>query len=283
MNTILDDIPHLSSSDRSAFHLFASLIPRLVPVEPFLELCKGYETDMAFVPSDSGSTRSPLAEKLRDSTFDIEKHLPIRTTDDLLRYADDVAGSIASAICYLSWSILTSPANPAHALRPVDALTWSKLVHYSVNSPIKTNPKISMGLRTVRSAREMGRALQLVNISRDIAKDAVIARLYVPLSLFTSSKALLSTLLASPRNPPSYAPHTSSLLDIADRLRIASVPAIGNLPRTARGGTRAMAASYFEIAEAIRRNGGEVDVKGIKVEKWRRGLAAAKAFWLGVA
>ena len=283
MNTILDDIPHLSSSDRSAFHLFASLIPRLVPVEPFLELCKGYETDMAFVPSDSGSTRSPLAEKLRDSTFDIEKHLPIRTTDDLLRYADDVAGSIASAICYLSWSILTSPANPAHALRPVDALTWSKLVHYSVNSPIKTNPKISMGLRTVRSAREMGRALQLVNISRDIAKDAVIARLYVPLSLFASSKALLATLLASPRNPPSYAPHTSSLLDIADRLRIASVPAIGNLPRTARGGTRAMAASYFEIAEAIRRNGGEVDVKGIKVEKWRRGLAAAKAFWLGVA
>ena len=283
MNTILDDIPHLSSSDRSAFHLFASLIPRLVPVEPFLELCKGYETDMAFVPSDSGSTRSPLAEKLRDPTFDIEKHLPIRTTDDLLRYADDVAGSIASAICYLSWSILTSPVNPAHALRPVDALTWSKLVHYSVNSPIKTNPKISMGLRTVRSAREMGRALQLVNISRDIAKDAVIARLYVPLSLFASSKALLATLLASPRNPPSYAPHTSSLLDIADRLRIASVPAIGNLPRTARGGTRAMAASYFEIAEAIRRKGGEVDVKGIKVEKWRRGLAAAKAFWLGVA
>ena len=140
-----------------------------------------------------------------------------------------------------------------------------------------------MGLRTVRSAREMGRALQLVNISRDIAKDAVIARLYVPLSLFTSSKALLSTLLASPRDPPSYAPHTSSLLDIADRLRIASVPAIGNLPRTARGGTRAMAASYFEIAEAIRRNKGQVDEQGIKVDKWRRGLAAAKAFWLGIA
>ena len=76
MNTILDDIPHLSSSDRSAFHLFASLIPRLVPVEPFLELCKGYETDMAFVPSDSGSTRSPLAEKLRDPTLTLKSIFP---------------------------------------------------------------------------------------------------------------------------------------------------------------------------------------------------------------
>jgi len=177
IDTILNDIPHLSSSDRSAFHLFASLIPRLVPIEPFLELCKGYETDMAFLPSTPGSTRSPLKEKMRDPAFDIEKHLPIRTTDDLLRYADDVAGSIASAICYLSWSILTSPINSDHTLRPVDALTWSRLVHYSVNSPIKTNAKISMGLRTVRNAREMGRALQLVNISRDIAQDAIIARL----------------------------------------------------------------------------------------------------------
>jgi 15-cis-phytoene synthase/lycopene beta-cyclase len=58
---------------------------------------------------------------------------------------------------------------------------------------------------------------------------------------------------------------------------------MADLPRTARGGTRAMVASYFEIAEEIRRRGGAIDERGVKVDKWRRLIAAGRAMWLGRA
>jgi phytoene/squalene synthetase len=70
---------------------------------------------------------------------------------------------------------------------------------------------------------------------------------------------------------------------MADTMRKSSVGATADLPPPARGGVRAMAASYFEIAVAIRRNHGEVDARGIKVNKGRRLVSAAKAFWLGLA
>jgi 15-cis-phytoene synthase/lycopene beta-cyclase len=80
-----------------------------------------------------------------------------------------------------------------------------------------------------------------------------------------------------------YAPYTLPLLEMADQMRSNSQHAMADLPRTARGGTRAMVASYFEIAEAIRRRGGAIDERGVRVDKWRRLLAAGTAMWFGMA
>lgn len=267
--SILDQIPNLTPSVRSAFHLFSTLIPRLAPKEPFLELCNGYATDMRFVHS---SDAAATARKIQDAKFDISTCLPIKTTGDLLMYADDVAGSIASAICYVAWSILSESPDPECAIRPVDNLAWT-------TNPSRTNRDITKHAWIVDKSREMGRALQLVNIARDVAKDATIGRVYVPVSSFPNGGALLDILLPSTAHPPDYAAYNIPLLDIADDLRKASATAMDELPRTARGGTRAMAASYFEIAEEVRRRGGKVDDRGVKVEKWRRGWAAARAMW----
>jgi 15-cis-phytoene synthase/lycopene beta-cyclase len=313
-----------------------------VPISPFRELCDGYETDLQFVASPSPSpstakssdpkgnanananaevdvdveviTASPLAELVQDPDFALEEHLPIKTTSDLLDYADDVAGSIASAICYLSWSILTpSPTTPC---RPVDSLSWTTHVHAGAGAGTGTGttvpepesesgltPSVLRRIQITSHAREMGRALQLVNIARDIAKDALIGRVYVPLSSFPSAKHLLAVILpSSPSSPSSpapandtanestkvnldldYARYTLPLLDMADDMRSKSQHAMAGLPRTARGGTRAMVASYFEIAEEIRRRGGAIDERGVKVDKWRRLIAAGRAMWLGTA
>ncbi|WVF71972.1 hypothetical protein IAT40_006782 [Kwoniella sp. CBS 6097] len=319
LDRILDDIPHLVLSDRSAFHLFASIIPRLVPIYPFQELCDGYETDLQFpsdyVPFDqatsatsdtSASPSSPrasaaLREGERPQPFDLTEFLPIRTTEDLLKYADDVAGSIASAICYLAWSVLDNKSNDRHdcihdqaikrsIARPVEGYTFAKSLHDktgSIRAP-DLGSELDAGLRSrlavIRSAREMGRALQLVNISRDVAKDALISRVYVPLSLFPSAAALLSILYPTqpPSNRvPSYAPYTLRLLDLADQMRLNSAGAIEHLPRTARAGIRAMVASYFEIAVAVRTQHGEVDENGVRVSKKRRIRKAMGAIWLG--
>jgi 15-cis-phytoene synthase/lycopene beta-cyclase len=332
---ILCSIPDLSEEDRSAFHLFAALIPRLVPIHPFRELCDGYETDLRFVPSPSPAPppstarsrdtngnpevdvnvnltvgvlpTSPLVDLVQDPDFQLEEHLPIKTTRDLLDYADNVAGSIASAICYLSWSILTPSPTPS---RPVDSLSWTTHTHTHVHvggtdtgmtvpeSESDPTPLVLRRMRIASHAREMGRALQLVNIARDIAKDARIGRVYVPLSSFSSAKDLLAVILPSSRSNPGpthgsarestrvdldYAPYTLPLLEMADQMRSNSQHAMADLPRTARGGTRAMVASYFEIAEAIRRRGGAIDERGVRVDKWRRLLAAGTAMWFGMA
>ena len=322
---MLDTIPNLDISARSSFRLFAALIPRLVPIDPFLELCDGYETDTQFAipqtqsphspvlpnaaanhttrtrsrrvarphtppPSLAGPSTpppSPLKEKVLHPETDLQRYLPIKTTQNLMEYADDVAGSIASAICYLSWSILDTPTDPANKLEPVlSHLKWSHNLHRldpDADSKAITplDAKTSRRKWVVERSREMGRALQLVNISRDIAKDALIGRLYIQLSAFPSAAALADILFPSSSNPPSYAPYTLPTLDMADRMREESEGAIEYLPRTAKGGTRAMAASYFEIGAAIRAQGGEVDEKGVRVSKVARAFAAAKAMWIG--
>ncbi|ORX33738.1 Squalene/phytoene synthase-domain-containing protein [Kockovaella imperatae] len=299
---ILDTLPNLTQANRSAFRLFSAIIPRLVPIDPFLELCDGYETDTRFVPVTdlgpgpsvsageaqvvaSSTAPSPLKAKLASQDVaHLERYLPIKTTKDLLGYADDVAGSIAAAICYLSWSILDTPANPAHSLTPISAhLAWSDRIHRPLmRAKTGNSPEHDERVWVVEKSREMGRALQLVNIARDIAKDAVIGRVYVPLSSFASASDLLDVLFPRRTGPsPKYAAYSMPLLHMADQLRASSEGAINKLPRTARGGTRAMAASYFEIGTAIRAQDGHVDERGVKVSKWKRAGQAARAMWLG--
>ena len=211
---------------------------------------------------------SSLQARLQHPRFNLEDFLPIKTTDDLLQYADDVAGSIASTICYLSWSILDSTGS----VQPVKDLAWSASIRSTSSRPPER-------LEIVQRAREMGCALQLVNVARDVAKDANIGRLYIPLAAFPSGSHLLDILLPPSSPRPSYSRYTLPLLDIADKLRRSSAPAMNELPRTARGGARAMAASYFEIAEEVRRRAGEVTVTGVKVKRRRRAWAAVKAMW----
>ncbi|KAL7424199.1 hypothetical protein Q5752_001785 [Cryptotrichosporon argae] len=270
LDAILETIPSLTDADRSAFHLFAALVPRLVPVEPFLELCDGYETDIAFYASAEPSAITRQTQ----ITLDPET-LPIKTSKDLLTYADNVAGSVASAICYLSWAVLAGRRVPALSGTAAGAQAAPGLT--------------AKEARTVAAAREMGRALQLVNIARDVVKDARIGRVYVPLSTVTPAQ-LLSLLDQAGRDPDADADAaapavvdlpalTLPLLDQAEVMRLASEGEIAHLPRTARGGARAMAASYFEIAAAVRRDGGVVDARGVRVSKATRAWAAARAMW----
>ncbi|RXK36228.1 hypothetical protein M231_06498 [Tremella mesenterica] len=344
---IMNKIPHLTDEGKSAFRLFSTMVPRLMPIHPFLELCKGYETDLLFlspprttITSSSPSTKSStnpavnfqtmLRAKLEDPNFSLEKYLPIKNISDLMQYADHVAGgSIAAAVCYLSWSVLTSPmdSNEGSEIdhsRPVDNFKWSEgsppraklnLIsdeYESTNdkrsvSEVKPNVKgdkrskvlvkevrdtsipegcekkdeqVEERKKILQAAREMGRALQLVNISRDVVKDALIGRIYVPLTYFTSKQSIVDLLLPSSKIQ-SYATYSLPLLDIAEKLRVGSEDAIGKMPRGARGGLRAMIASYFKISQGVRDKNGEVDERGVKVNQLSRVGAAAKAMWWG--
>nr|XP_018263642.1 uncharacterized protein I303_03513 [Kwoniella dejecticola CBS 10117]OBR85800.1 hypothetical protein I303_03513 [Kwoniella dejecticola CBS 10117] len=306
LDEILDEIPNLTPSDRTAFHLFSLIIPRLIPIYPFLELCDGYSTDLQF-PS------KPLTTIAEAGSLDISDKLPIRTTEDLLHYADDVAGSIASSICYLAWSVLDSDLDrypSSNTTVPVKNYTFADDLHDKTKSQssarsmrgIRSEGGVAKTgearqrkqLRVIQSAREMGRSLQLVNISRDIIKDALISRLYIPISYFDSPQSIISILFPSSPDSGSASstttkPHTESdhsgyidrLLSLADSMRDNSLSAIEDLPNISKSGIRTMIISYYEIAHAIRSSEGAITERGIKVGKWTRMRKAVKAFWLG--
>ena len=270
LDAILDHLP-LSQSDRTVFHTFSNLVPRLVPIHPFLELCNGYETDLRFT------------RRLADPDRKLEDCLPIRDKADLLAYADDVAGSVASACCYLAWSILLpSVDNPT---RPVlDHTAWTNDRVDKTSEFDATTATSEDRIRILQNAREMGHALQLVNIARDVKKDALNNRLYVPVSSFPDTTTLQSFLdltrnPVSDQPPPSPNPYILDLVEHAFELREKTAPYMELLPREAKGGLRAMVASYFEIAEEIMSRGGEVELTGVRVSRKKRLRAAAAAMW----
>jgi hypothetical protein len=78
---------------------------------------------------------------------------------------------------------------------------------------------------------------------------------------------------------PSY---TLRMLRMAEELKSASRDAIADLPYTARAGTRAMVASYFEIGKEVERRGGQVpslEQGRLRVSKRRRLAAVLWSIW----
>lgn len=235
---MLNNVP---DSAFPAFYLFSRLLPKMIPRLAFDDLVQGYEMDLAFTATDAASSS-------------IHQRSPIKTHDDLILYADRVAGSVADMICHLAWAVLED------------------------ENGYKPDPGRN---KILEKAREMGQALQLVNIARDIRTDAKLQRLYIPLDTFEGRQAGLVALLAVDNSipPDTYAQYTLPLLKTANQLRQGSANDIERLPRTARAGTRAMVASYFEIGKEVERRGGTLDVERVKVSKWRRIGAVLRCFW----
>lgn len=223
-----------------AFYLFSRLLPPMIPRHAFDDLVQGYEMDLSFTATDDGDGSG------------IVQRSPIKTQDDLILYADRVAGSVADMICHLAWAVMEDEYG---------------------SKPDPGRKKI------LEKAREMGQALQLVNIARDIRTDAILQRLYIPLDTFDDRQADLDALLDNALGSADYARYTLPLLRTAKKLRQGSTDDIERLPRTARAGTRAMVASYFEIGKEVERRGGRLDLERVKVSKWRRIGAVLRCFW----
>lgn len=266
----LTTIPGLSGRDHSAFYLFSQLVPRLAPIYPFLEMCRGYAVDIEFGAPDE------LARCLTQANPNISQHLPVTNNAHLEFYAYAVMGSLSETMCYLAWAVLDSTG-----VRPADDLQWSAAIHPGVSrrvlqpgAPLPTLVRA----HTVAKCRDIGRAIQYIAVSRDLVKDAAKGRLFVPLCSFKSPRELLQTLLPGPEHaPPSHV--VLGLLDQAETFRVGTEMGINGLPRAARGGARAIVACAFQVVGDIRRNGGLVDMRGCCACKWRHGVAAAKGLW----
>ena len=113
---------------------------------------------------------------------------------------------------------------------------------------------ILMGVRTppaLARACDLGVAMQLTNIARDIGEDAKAGRLYLPLDWLEQAGITPAAFLANPQPSPALAGIIARLLATAETLYATGHQGIPALPLTVRPGIRAAALIYADIGRTI--------------------------------
>ncbi|KAJ4293258.1 hypothetical protein N0V90_008540 [Kalmusia sp. IMI 367209] len=186
-------------------------------------------------------SREPLQDLLRGFEMDLAFNTapPIQTEADLEMYAQRVAGTVAQMCNELIFHI------------------------YRTSQSIKEQHRITY------AGNRMGMALQYVNIARDIAVDAKIGRVYLPIAWLEEAGTTYESVLENPQ-AVEIEDLRSKLLDKAFTLYKDAREAIEELPLEARGPIRVAVESYMEIGRVLRQEGYVVRSGRATVPKWRR-------------
>jgi phytoene synthase len=132
-----------------------------------------------------------------------------------------------------------------------------------------------MGVRapaTVARACDLGVAMQLSNIARDVGEDAAAGRLYLPLGWLREAGIDPDAWLADPVFTPALGGVVQRLLAHADTLYARAAEGVRLLPLACRPGIGAARLLYAEIGHEVLRQGGD-SVGGRAVVSGRRKLA----------
>lgn len=138
--------------------------------------------------------------------------------------------------------------------------TLSELYAYAarVAGTVGVMMSILMGAReplVLARASDLGVAMQITNIVRDIGEDAANARLYLPAEWMREAGIDPDEWLARPRYTPGLEAVVNRLIDTADNLYSRSAAGIASLPLACRPGIFAARSIYREIGVQISRNG----------------------------
>lgn len=104
-------------------------------------------------------------------------------------------------------------------------------------------------------ACDLGVAMQLTNIARDVGEDARQGRLYLPLSWLREVGIDPDTWLAAPVADAALRSVVKRLLDAADALYARAEHGVAALPRDCRAAIHAARLVYAEIGRELERNG----------------------------
>jgi 15-cis-phytoene synthase len=108
----------------------------------------------------------------------------------------------------------------------------------------------------LRRAVDLGIAMQLTNVCRDVGEDARRDRIYLPLAWLRDAGADVADVLAA-RPAPAVSAVTLRVLALADRYYESGIGGIGLLPARCRPAILAAALVYREIGREVERRGGD--------------------------
>jgi 15-cis-phytoene synthase len=146
-----------------------------------------------------------------------------------------------------------------------------------VASSVGVMMSLVMGARTpdqLARACELGVAMQLTNIARDVGEDAAMGRLYLPAAWMRDAGLDPAEWLARPVFDRRIASVVARLLSHADDLYRRADEGIATLPRGCRPGIRAARLVYWSIGSEIARRGWD-SVSGRAVVSSQRKVALA--------
>jgi phytoene synthase len=135
-------------------------------------------------------------------------------------------------------------------------------------------------------ACDLGVAMQLTNIARDVGEDAAIGRLYLPRQWLRDDGLNIEAWMRAPEPVVAIRAATLRLLDAADALYARADSGVAGLPAACRPAIRAARLIYAEIGAAVRASGGDSVTKRATTSRSRKlALAAAsfapRAMWRG--
>ena len=145
----------------------------------------------------------------------------------------------ASARRYQTLSDLT-----AYAVRVAGTVGVMMALIMEVRSP-----------QAIARACDLGVAMQLTNIARDVGEDAWNGRLYLPRAWMAEAGLDADAFLDKPRPSPALAMVIKRLLAAADQLYGRSLSGIAMLPLRCRPSIHAARMLYAEIGHEVLRNG----------------------------
>lgn len=131
--------------------------------------------------------------------------------------------------------------------------------------------------RAVARACDMGVAMQLTNIARDIGEDARMGRLYLPRSWFVQAGIDAEQWLENPVQNEHITAMCKRLLSYADVLYKRSDAGVALLPFRCRAGIRAARVIYSDIGRQIAKQGYETVNKRAIVPLPRKSYLLAKS------
>jgi len=137
-----------------------------------------------------------------------------------------------------------------------------------------------MGTRTpdaLARACDLGAAMQLTNIARDVGEDARMGRLYLPLDWMRAAGLDPDAFLADPRPSPALAGVVARLLAEAERLYARAEAGISALPGGCRASIRAASLIYAEIGLVVAAHGYDSVRRRARVRTPRKFALIARA------
>lgn len=126
-------------------------------------------------------------------------------------------------------------------------------------------------------AADLGIAMQLTNIARDVGEDARNGRLYLPLDWLAQAGIEPEPFLRSPRFSPALGGVVRRLLHEADHHYRLGHAGIAALPAGCRHAIRSAALVYEEIGAEIAANGYDSVTRRARTGLWRKAALLARA------
>ncbi len=153
-----------------------------------------------------------------------------------------------------------------------------------VAGSVGTMMAVLMGVRSAPAlarACDLGVAMQLTNIARDVGEDARAGRIYLPLDWVEEAGVPVREFLAAPRYSGALGGVVARLLQAADGLYSRGLEGIGSLPPSCRPGIRAAALLYQEIGHALARGGHDSVARRAHVPARRKAALLTQAVLAG--